>query len=151
MAKRPMRVLLAKPGLDGHDRGVLVVAAALRDAGFEVIYTGLRQSAETIAAAADEEDVDAIGLSVLSGAHKTLVPKVVAALAKRGLTNVPLVVGGIIPTEDRADLEKAGVVGIFGPGTSSDELVRFFRERIGPKSSGASVDGPNVNRPEISK
>jgi methylmalonyl-CoA mutase C-terminal domain/subunit len=128
---RPMRVLLAKPGLDGHDRGVLVVAAALRDAGFEVIYTGLRQSAETIAAAADDEDVDAIGLSVLSGAHRSLVPKVVEALAKRGLAGVPLVVGGIIPAEDKAELERAGVAGVFGPGTTSEELVRFFRERIG--------------------
>ena len=131
MAERPLCVLLAKPGLDGHDRGVLVVAAALRDAGFEVIYTGLRQSAETIAAAAADEDVDAIGLSVLSGAHQTLVPKVVEALAKRGLQGLPLVVGGIIPAEDRAELERAGVAGVFGPGTTSEELVRFFRERIG--------------------
>ena len=141
-----MRVLLAKPGLDGHDRGVLVVAAALRDAGFEVIYTGLRQSAETIAAAADEEDVDAIGLSVLSGAHKTLVPKIVEALARRGLANLPLVVGGIIPTEDRADLERAGVAGIFGPGTSSDELVRFFRERIASRAYSPKVNGPEVSK-----
>jgi len=131
MAERPLRVLLAKPGLDGHDRGVLVVAAALRDAGFEVIYTGLRQSAETIAAAAADEDVDAIGLSVLSGAHQTLVPKVVEALTKRGLQGLPLVVGGIIPAEDRAELERAGVAGVFGPSTTNEELIRYFRERIG--------------------
>jgi methylmalonyl-CoA mutase C-terminal domain/subunit len=128
MTTRPMRVLLAKPGLDGHDRGVLVVAAALRDAGFEVIYTGLRQTPETIASAAEEEDVDAVGLSVLSGAHKTLVPKVVAALAARGLSDVAVVVGGIIPAEDRQALEKAGAAAIFGPGTSTEELVRFFRK-----------------------
>jgi methylmalonyl-CoA mutase C-terminal domain/subunit len=133
-----MRVLLAKPGLDGHDRGVLVVAAALRDAGFEVIYTGLRQTPETIASAADEEDVDVIGLSVLSGAHSTLVPKVVAALAARGLADLPLVVGGIIPAEDRAALQAAGVAAIFGPGTSSEELVAFFRDRIGKRRGTAS-------------
>jgi methylmalonyl-CoA mutase C-terminal domain/subunit len=107
---------------------VLVVAAALRDAGFEVIYTGLRQTPETIASAAEEEDVDAVGLSVLSGAHKTLVPKVVAALAARGLSDVAVVVGGIIPAEDRQALEKAGAAAIFGPGTSTEELVRFFRK-----------------------
>ena len=129
-----MRVLLAKPGLDGHDRGVLVVAAALRDAGFEVIYTGLRQTPETIAAAAEEEDVDVVGLSVLSGAHKTLVPKVVAALAARGLGEVAVIVGGIIPAEDRPALEKAGAAAIFGPGTSTEEVVRFFREKVGRRA-----------------
>ena len=127
MSGRPLRVLLAKPGLDGHDRGVLVVATALRDAGFEVIYTGLRQSAETIAAAAEEEDVDAVGLSLLSGAHNTLVPKVLAAMKARGIDDVPLVVGGILPAGDHAALKQAGVAAIFGPGTSTDEVVRSFR------------------------
>ena len=137
MTERPIRVLLAKPGLDGHDRGVLVVAAALRDAGFEVIYTGLRQTPETIAAAAEEEDVDAVGLSILSGAHATLVPKVVAALAARGLEDVAVVVGGIVPAEDRPALEQAGVAGVFGPGTSTEELIRFFRELIARKRGAA--------------
>jgi len=132
-----MRVLLAKPGLDGHDRGVLVVAAALRDAGFEVIYTGLRQTPATIAAAAEEEDVDAVGLSLLSGAHKTLVPKVMEALAARGLHDVAVVVGGIVPAEDRAALEQGGVAGVFGPGTSTEELIRFFRELIGRRKGAA--------------
>jgi methylmalonyl-CoA mutase, C-terminal domain len=134
MTNRPTRVLLAKPGLDGHDRGVLVVAAALRDAGFEVIYTGLRQTPETIAAAAEEEDVDAVGLSVLSGAHRTLVPKVVAALAARGLKNVAVIVGGIIPLEDRPALERAGAAAIFGPGTRTEEVVRYFREKVGQRA-----------------
>ncbi len=124
---RPPRVLLAKPGLDGHDRGVLVIAAALRDAGFEVIYTGLRQTAETIAAAADEEDVDAVGLSVLSGAHNTLVPKVLAALRARGLSDVPVVVGGIIPAADAAALKSGGVAALFGPGTTTADAVAAFR------------------------
>ena len=127
MSPRPPRVLLAKPGLDGHDRGVLVIAAALRDAGFEVIYTGLRQTAETIAAAAEEEDVDVVGLSVLSGAHNTLVPKVVAALAARGMGEVPLVVGGILPERDHAGLKSAGAAALFGPGTTTEEVIRCFR------------------------
>jgi methylmalonyl-CoA mutase C-terminal domain/subunit len=137
MTNRPTRVLLAKPGLDGHDRGVLVIAAALRDAGFEVIYTGLRQTADTIAAAAEEEDVAAVGLSVLSGAHKTLVPNVLAAMKARGLSDVPVVVGGIIPTEDRAPLQQAGVAAIFGPGTSTEEVVRSFRELTAARDASA--------------
>lgn len=131
MSAKPPRVLLAKPGLDGHDRGVLVIAAALRDAGFEVIYTGLRQTAETIAAAAEEEDVDAIGLSVLSGAHNSLVPKVIAALRARGLADLPVVVGGIIPAEDAARLKLAGVAAVFGPGTATAEAVASFRSLCG--------------------
>ena len=124
MTTRPTRVLLAKPGLDGHDRGVLVIAAALRDAGFEVIYTGLRQTAETIAAAVEEEDVDVLGLSVLSGAHNTLVPKVFAALKARRIDDVPVVVGGIVPGEDHAALKAAGVAAIFGPGTNLLDAAR---------------------------
>jgi methylmalonyl-CoA mutase C-terminal domain/subunit len=121
-------VLLAKAGLDGHDRGVLVIAAALRDAGFEVIYTGLRQTPETIAAAAEEEDVDVVGLSLLSGAHKSLAPAVLAALRARKLDDVPMVLGGIVPVEDQAALIQAGVAHVFGPGTRTDEVVRRFRE-----------------------
>jgi len=126
MGSRPVRVLLAKPGLDGHDRGVLVVAAALRDAGFEVIYTGLRQTPEMIADAAEEEDVDVVGLSVLSGAHGTLVPRVLEALRSRGLKEVRVIVGGIIPDEDRAMLLRSGIAGVFGPGASTLEIVAFF-------------------------
>ena len=124
---RPPRVLLAKPGLDGHDRGVLVVAAALRDAGFEVISTGLRQTAETIATAFEEEDVDVLGLSVLSGAHNTLVPKVLATMKARRLEDVPVVVGGIVPHEDHAGLKAAGGAAIFGPGTTTSQVVESFR------------------------
>jgi methylmalonyl-CoA mutase C-terminal domain/subunit len=131
MSARPPRVLLAKPGLDGHDRGVLVIAAALRDAGFEVIYTGLRQTAETIAAAAQEEDVDAVGLSVLSGAHNSLVPKVLAALRARGLADVPVVVGGIIPADDVTSLKAGGVAAVFGPGTKTEEAIASFRSLCG--------------------
>jgi methylmalonyl-CoA mutase C-terminal domain/subunit len=135
MSSRPPRVLLAKPGLDGHDRGVLVVAAALRDAGFEVIYTGLRQTPETIAAAAEEEDVDVVGLSVLSGAHNTLVPKVVAAMNQRKMSDVPLVVGGIVPAADHDSLKRAGVAALFGPGTSTEDVVRCFRELTKSRTS----------------
>jgi methylmalonyl-CoA mutase, C-terminal domain len=113
---------------------VLVVAASLRDAGFEVIYTGLRQTPETIASAADEEDVDLVGLSVLSGAHRTLVPKVVAALRARGLQDVPVVLGGIIPAEDHAQLRAAGVSALFGPGTTTDEVIRCFRALAAQRS-----------------
>jgi methylmalonyl-CoA mutase C-terminal domain/subunit len=121
-----LRVLLAKPGLDGHDRGVLVVAAALRDAGAEVIYTGLRQTPEMIATAAEEEDVDVVGLSVLSGAHLTLVPRVLKELSSRGLEHVHVTVGGIIPPADREQLLEQGVAAVFGPGAKSQEIVDFF-------------------------
>ena len=122
------RILLAKPGLDGHDRGVLVVAASLRDAGHEVIYTGLRQSPAMIAAAAQEEDVVVVGLSVLSGAHLSLVTRVMQALSERGLGHVQVVVGGIIPEGDRPALTGMGVVAIFGPGTSTRDIVAFFEQ-----------------------
>ena len=127
MTPPPIRILIAKPGLDGHDRGAKVVAKALRDAGFEVIYLGLRQTAETIAAAAEEEDVDAVGLSVLSGAHNTLVPKVIEALRARGLADVPVVVGGILPAADVATLTAAGVAATFGPGTTTEAVIARFR------------------------
>jgi methylmalonyl-CoA mutase, C-terminal domain len=119
----PIRVLIAKPGLDGHDRGAKVVARALRDAGFEVIYAGLRQTPEEIVRAALEEDVDLIGLSILSGAHMALFPKVLALLKKEHAGNIPVFAGGIIPDEDARRLKKAGIRAIFGPGTSLSEIV----------------------------
>ena len=129
MADRKIRVLIAKPGLDGHDRGAKVVARALRDAGMEVIYTGLRQTPEMIAEAALQEDVDVIGMSILSGAHLVLVPKVVDSVKKTGLDKVGFFVGGIIPEEDVPELKAAGVYAVYGPGTSTavviDEVKRF--------------------------
>ena len=119
----PIRVLIAKPGLDGHDRGAKVVARALRDAGFEVIYAGLRQTPEEIVRAALEEDVDLIGLSILSGAHMALFPKVLALLKKEKAGKIPVFAGGIIPDEDARRLKKAGIRAIFGPGTTLKEIV----------------------------
>ena len=127
----PIRVLVAKPGLDGHDRGAKVIARALRDAGMEVIYTGLRQSPEDIVAAAIEEDVDAIGLSCLSGAHMTLFPRVVQLLRKKRASDIVVAGGGIIPPEDVPKLKKAGLKGVFGPGTSLAEIVEFFEKNAG--------------------
>ncbi|MBX5465210.1 MAG: cobalamin B12-binding domain-containing protein [Clostridia bacterium] len=124
MEERPIRVLVAKPGLDGHDRGAKVIAQALRDAGMEVIYTGLRQSPAMIAQAALEEDVDVVGLSSLSGAHRTLFPEVLREMRARGLGDVPVVAGGIIPPRDAAELEEAGIARIFPPGTPLEEIVR---------------------------
>jgi len=124
-------VLVAKPGLDGHDRGAKVIARALRDAGMEVIYTGLRQSPEDIVAAAIEEDVDAIGLSCLSGAHMTLFPRVVQLLRKKRASDIVVAGGGIIPPEDVPKLKKAGLKGVFGPGTSLAEIVAFFEKNAG--------------------
>lgn len=126
MSERKIRVLVAKPGLDGHDRGAKVVARMLRDAGFEVIYTGIRQTPQMIAEAALQEDVDVVGLSILSGAHMTLCPKVVELLRAQGQENVLVVVGGIIPDEDVEKLKTAGIDGVFGPGTSSEEYVNFI-------------------------
>jgi methylmalonyl-CoA mutase, C-terminal domain len=119
-----IRVLIAKAGLDGHDRGAKVVARALRDAGMEVIYTGLRQTPEMITEAALQEDVQVVGLSILSGAHMTLVPKVKKMLEEQGLENVKLFLGGIIPDEDKLELEKLGVAGIYGPGTSTQLIIK---------------------------
>ncbi len=124
------RVLIAKPGLDGHDRGAKVIARALRDAGMEVIYTGLRQTPEMIVEAALQEDVDAVGLSILSGAHMTLVPRVLEGLQELGLDHVKIFVGGIIPDEDRQALKELGVAGIFGPGSNTQTICRFIREQL---------------------
>jgi methylmalonyl-CoA mutase C-terminal domain/subunit len=125
-----LRILIAKPGLDGHDRGAKVIARALRDAGMEVIYTGLRQTPEMIVEAALQEDVDGLGLSILSGAHMTLVPRVLDGLRKMGLEHVQVFVGGIIPQEDEEALQKMGVVGIFGPGASTKDVTNFIREQL---------------------
>jgi len=130
MSERPIRVLVAKAGLDGHDRGAKVVARALRDAGFEVIYTGLHQTPEMIADAAVQEDVDAIGLSILSGAHMTLFPAVLAELRSRGGEDIVLFGGGIIPDEDRRSLETAGVAALFTPGASTQEIVDWVRAHV---------------------
>ncbi len=130
MSERKIRVLVAKPGLDGHDRGAKVVARILRDAGMEVIYTGLRQTPEMIVAAALQEDVDIIGLSILSGAHMTLLPAITDLAKKRGLDNVLFLVGGIIPDDDVPALREMGFSGIFGPGASADEIVGFIREKV---------------------
>jgi len=127
-AKRPIRVLVAKPGLDGHDRGAKVVAAALRDAGMEVIYTGLHQTPEMIAQAAIQEDVDVVGLSILSGAHLTLFPRVRKLLNEAGREDVLVTGGGIIPPEDMDALQKQGIGKLFGPGTPTSELVRYIEE-----------------------
>jgi methylmalonyl-CoA mutase C-terminal domain/subunit len=128
MSERKIRVLVAKPGLDGHDRGAKVVARSLRDAGFEVIYTGIRQTPQMIAEAALQEDVDVVGLSILSGAHLTLCPKVVELLRGQGQDNVLVVVGGIVPDEDVAKLQAAGIEGVFGPGTSTQQIVDFINQ-----------------------
>ncbi len=130
MTEKRLRVLIAKPGLDGHDRGAKVIARALRDAGMEVIYTGLRQTPEMIAEAALQEDVNAIGLSILSGAHMALVPRVLELLANQGQGDVPVLIGGIIPDEDVPELEKLGVKGIFGPGTSTLIVVESVRKAV---------------------
>lgn len=132
MSERKIRVLVAKPGLDGHDRGAKVIARALRDAGMEVIYTGLRQTPEMIAAAALQEDVDAVGISILSGAHKTLCPRIVELLRENGMDDTLVLVGGIIPQEDIQPLKDAGVAEVFLPGTSTEEIVKFLRENVRP-------------------
>jgi methylmalonyl-CoA mutase C-terminal domain/subunit len=129
----PLRVLVAKPGLDGHDRGAKVVARALRDAGMEVVYTGIRQTPEMIAEAALQEDVDVVGLSILSGAHLVLVPKVLAALRARGVDDALVVVGGIVPAEDVEALRGMGVAGVFGPGTPMARIVEFVRQHARPR------------------
>ncbi len=125
-----IRVLIAKPGLDGHDRGAKVIARALRDAGMEVIYTGLRQTPEMIVNAALQEDVQAIGLSILSGAHRAIVPRVLELLREAGMTGVPVIVGGIIPDEDAEDLKKQGVAAVFQPGAPLEEIVRSVRSSV---------------------
>ncbi len=133
MPERKIRVLVAKPGLDGHDRGAKVIARALRDAGMEVIYTGLRQTPEMIAAAALQEDVDAVGVSILSGAHNTLCPRIVQLLRQQGMDDCLVLVGGIVPPEDLAKLKQIGVAEIFLPGTSTEDIVKFLRENVKPR------------------
>lgn len=130
MSERKIRVLVAKPGLDGHDRGAKVVARALRDAGMEVIYTGLRQTPEMIASAALQEDVDAVGISILSGAHNTLCPRIIELLRENGMTDCLVFVGGIIPQEDIPGLKEKGVFEVFLPGTSTEDVVRILRENV---------------------
>jgi len=131
---KKIRVLIAKPGLDSHDRGAKVVARALRDAGMEVIYTGLRQTPEQIVETALQEDVDIIGLSILSGAHKTLFPRIMELLKKQGLTDVMVFAGGIIPEEDVQEIKKLGIREVFGPGTTTEEIIRYVVENVAKKT-----------------
>jgi methylmalonyl-CoA mutase C-terminal domain/subunit len=130
MNERKIRVLVAKPGLDGHDRGAKVIARALRDAGMEVIYTGLRQTPEMIAAAALQEDVDAVGISILSGAHNTLCPRIVDLLRENGMNDTLVLVGGIVPQEDISELKQKGVSEVFLPGTSTEDIVSYIRQNV---------------------
>ena len=133
MSEKPLRILVAKPGLDGHDRGAKIIARALRDAGMEVVYTGLHQTPEMIAEAAVQEDVDAVGLSILSGAHMTLFPKIVELLEQKGADDVPVFGGGIVPDDDIAELEKSGVKKIFTPGASTEDIVAWVRKNVAPR------------------
>lgn len=130
MTDKKIRVLVAKPGLDGHDRGAKVVARALRDAGMEVIYTGLRQTPEMIAEAALQEDVDVVGLSILSGAHMALTPRIMELLKANGQTHVRVFLGGIIPDEDLPQLKEMGVAGVFGPGASTEDIIRDVQASV---------------------
>jgi methylmalonyl-CoA mutase C-terminal domain/subunit len=130
MSERKIRVLVAKPGLDGHDRGAKVIARALRDAGMEVIYTGIRQTPEMIAEAALQEDVDVVGMSILSGAHMALFPRILELLRENDMVDVLVVAGGIIPDDDVPALQELGVKGVFGPGTPTDAIVKFIRENV---------------------
>jgi methylmalonyl-CoA mutase, C-terminal domain len=132
-APAPIRVLVAKPGLDGHDRGAKIIARALRDAGMEVIYTGLRQSPEAIVSAAVQEDVDCIGLSILSGAHNAIIPRITALLRNAKAEDILLVLGGTIPAEDQPALMQNGVAAIFGPGTPLETTIQFIRTNIKPR------------------
>jgi methylmalonyl-CoA mutase C-terminal domain/subunit len=135
MTARPLKVLIAKPGLDGHDRGAKVLARGLRDEGFEVVYTGLRQTPEMVATAALQEDVDVVGLSILSGAHMTLLPRICELLREEGMEDVLVTAGGIIPAEDVAALREAGVAAVFGPGTSIATVADYMREHA-PRRAG---------------
>lgn len=136
MTERKIRILVAKPGLDGHDRGAKVIASAFRDAGFEVIYTGLHQTPEMIASAAVQEDVDVVALSILSGAHMTLFPRIMELLKEQGADEILVIGGGIIPDEDIATLEAQGVAKLFGPGTSSSEPIEFVRNYFARQHAG---------------
>ena len=135
MTTRVIRVLVAKPGLDGHDRGAKIIARALRDDGMEVIYTGIRQTPEMIVEAALQEDVNVIGLSILSGAHMQLFPKIVEGLNENGMDDVLLVAGGIIPEDDREALEQMGIRGVFGPGTTAGQIIDFIRGELGAEAT----------------
>ena len=135
MTQPPIRVLVAKPGLDGHDRGAKIIARALRDAGMEVIYTGLRQTPEMIVSAAIQEDVDCIGLSILSGAHTVIVPRIYALLLAQQATDILLVLGGTIPAADEPAMRAAGVAAIFGPGTALETTVTFIRQNVKPRTA----------------
>jgi len=130
LSGRPIRVLVGKPGLDGHDRGAKVIARALRDSGMEVIYTGIRQSPQMIAQAASQEDVDVIGMSILSGAHLEILPEIMSLLKDQGMDDVIVVVGGIIPAVDRQPLKDLGIAEVFGPGTTTGSIVEFIQEKI---------------------
>ena len=134
MTERPIKVIIAKPGLDGHDRGAKVLARGLRDEGFEVVYTGLRQTPEMVAAAALQEDADVVGLSILSGAHMTLVPRICRLLRERGMDDVLVVAGGIIPDDDVEALRTEGVAAVFGPGTKIAEVADFLRLNARPRA-----------------
>ncbi len=136
MSERRPRVLIGKPGLDGHDRGAKVTARALRDAGMEVVYTGLRQTPEMVVEAALQEDVDAIGLSILSGAHMPLMARIMELMAENEMTDVPVFVGGIVPDEDVPRLQAMGVTAVFGPGTSLDDVIASFRQAIAARHAG---------------
>jgi methylmalonyl-CoA mutase, C-terminal domain len=133
----PIRVLVAKPGLDGHDRGAKVIARALRDAGMEVIYTGIRQTPEMIVQAASQEDVQVLGLSILSGAHLEIMPAIMRLLQEQGMADVLVLLGGIIPEQDRQTLEALGVAAIFGPGTSTQQIVEFIQKKLGVAAPSA--------------
>jgi methylmalonyl-CoA mutase, C-terminal domain len=135
MATRPIKVLIAKPGLDGHDRGAKVLARGLRDEGFEVVYTGIRQTPEMIVSAAVQEDVDVVGLSILSGAHLTLLPRVTGLLRDQGMGDVLVTAGGIIPDEDVPVLREAGIAAVFGPGTSIGEVADYLRANVRPRDA----------------
>ena len=141
-SSRRIRVLVAKPGLDGHDRGAKVVARALRDAGMEVIYTGIRQTPEMIAEAALQEDVDVVGLSILSGAHMALFPRIIELLKEYGVDDVLIVAGGIIPDEDVPRLQALGIKGVFGPGTSTQDIIAFIRREIEQAPNGKKPESP---------
>ncbi|MEA2622217.1 MAG: methylmalonyl-CoA mutase, C-terminal domain [Chloroflexota bacterium] len=133
--ERPIKVLIAKPGLDGHDRGAKVLARGLRDEGFEVVYTGLRQTPEMVVSAALQEDVDVVGLSILSGAHMTLLPKICAGLREQGMDDVLVTAGGIIPDDDVAQLKEAGVSAVFGPGTTIRQVADYLRSNVKPRET----------------
>ena len=142
----PIRVLVAKPGLDGHDRGAKVIARALRDAGMEVVYTGIRQTPQMIVETAFQEDVSVIGLSILSGAHMELIPQILTGLKERGMVEVMVVLGGIIPAEDEAALLEMGVAGVFGPGASTEEIGAFLKEGLSGAGGASSGDRRGVKK-----